>query len=374
MSEDVIKPLNEVLMSGFITQGGQVDKFEEKLIEFFKHPHILTLNSATSGLTLALRLLKDKFSLDNTSEVLSTPLTCMATNLPILANDLSIKWVDTDPNTCNMNLDDLENKINEKTKVIVLVHWGGTPVDLDRLNVILDNTEKKYGFRPYIVEDCAHAFGSEYNGKKIGTYLKNSIAVFSLQAIKHLTTGDGGIIILPDEELYNKAKLLRWYGIDRDQRNYNKKDLRLENDVVDWGYKYHMNDINATIGLYNLPHMDKLLLKGRENAKYYNEELNKVNNVKCLDIDEKKINSVYWIYTLLVEDRDEFIKYMKEKGVMCSQVHKRNDVHSCFKQFKKELKNLDEIEQKIVCIPVGWWVTEKDREYIVDCIKEFYNR
>ena len=108
----------------------------------------------------------------------------------------------------------------------------------------------------------AHSFGAEYNGKKIGN--NNNICVFSLQAIKHLTTGDGGLITLPNKELYDRAKLLRWYGIDRDKRNYKGKDFRLENDIVESGYKFHMNDINATIGLYNLPHIPELLEKNRK--------------------------------------------------------------------------------------------------------------
>ena len=96
-----------------------------------------------------------------------------------------------------------------------------------------------------VVEDCAHAFGAEYNGKKLSNH--GNICVYSTQAIKHLTTGDGGIITLPNEKLYNRCKLLRWFGIDRDKRNFKGKDFRLEHDIAEYGYKYHMNDINATI-------------------------------------------------------------------------------------------------------------------------------
>lgn len=375
MSEDVIKPLNEVLMSGTITQGPQVDKFEKDLSNHINSDYILTLNSATSGLTLALRLFKDELcklsNLNiNNCEVLTTPLTCMATNLPILANNLKIKWVDTDPLTCNIDLKDLESKITINTRIIMFVHWGGSPVNLDELNVILNSTEAKFGFRPMVIEDCAHAFGAEFNGVKIGANYKNinSIKVFSLQAIKHLTTGDGGLIILPNVKLYDKAKLLRWYGIDRDKRNYNKKDLRMENDVADWGYKYHMNDINATIGMYNLPHMDRLLEKNRMNAKYYDENLKNIKGVKLMRTSG---NSAYWLYTILIDNRDDFIEYMKINNVMCSQVHKRNDLHTCFADFKCELKNLDEVEKSMVCIPVGWWV--ESPEHIVNLIKDFVN-
>lgn len=367
MSPDVIQPINEKLLSGFITQGPAVEEFEKILQEKFNYPYILTLNSATSGLTLAIRMIKDKMQLRNDDEVLSCPLTCMATNLPIVANNLRIKWVDIDPTTGLIDLEDLEKKLSEKTKIITFVHWGGYPVNMQKLTEILDRNEGRLGFRPYVVEDCAHAFLSELGGKYVGT--TGNFGIFSLQAIKHLTTGDGGLIFCPNKEFYEKAKLLRWYGIDRDKRNYNRKDLRLEHDVEEWGYKYHMNDINATIGIYNFPHISGLIEKNRRNAKIYDEELEGVQILNHYDENKK---SAYWLYTILVDKKEEFIEYMKENGVFCSQVHQRNDIHTCFSQFKMELPNLDEFEKKMVCIPVGWWLEEEDVREIIKLIKIFY--
>lgn len=369
MSQDVLEPLNQVLMSGFITQGPMVEKFEEELRKTFDYPYILTLNSATSGLTLAYRMIKDKYNLDDNSEVLSTPLTCMATNLPILANNLKIKWVDIDKETGLMDLDDLERKLTPNTRIVTFVHWGGYPLDLDRLHQILDNFESKNGFRPYVVEDCAHAFLSEYKNKMLGTH--GNFAVFSLQAIKHLTTGDGGLLFCPDEDFYNKAKLLRWYGIDRDRRNYKGKDLRLEHNVDDWGYKFHMNDINATLGIHNLVHIPGLIEKNRKNAQYFDEHLSDISGIKILNRFDNNSRSAYWLYTILIKKKGEFIEYMKEKGVMVSQVHQRNDVHTVFDDFRINLPNLDEIEGKLVCLPVGWWLSDYDLERIVGETKKF---
>ena len=216
MSNDVEKPIIDVVRSGFITQGPKVEEFETSLKEFIGNPYILTLNSATAGLTLALRLLKnadDNFKwpgFNETEDIVLTPaLTCFATTASILTNNVNIKWLDVDLNTSNIDLNDLKNKLSEKTKVIYVVHWGGNPVDLDTLKELQEYSLQKFGFKPMIVEDCAHAFGAEYNGKKIGS--NENICVFSLQAIKHLTTGDGGIITLPNEILYERCKLLRWY-------------------------------------------------------------------------------------------------------------------------------------------------------------------
>ena len=373
MSEDVKEPLVSTLFSGSITQGRQVEEFEAKLSETFSYPYIVTLNSATSGLTMAIRMIKDEFEesgikISSADEVLSTPLTCMATNIPILANGMRIKSVDVDKTSGLIDLVDLENKITEKTKIIMFVHWGGYPVDIDRVNEILDRKEKEIGFRPRIIEDCAHAFLSEYKNKKIGTH--GNYAVFSLQAIKHLTTGDGGLLFCPTKKDYDMAKLLRWYGIDRNKRNYQGKDFRLEADVSDWGYKFHMNDINATIGLYNLPHISGLIEKDRQNGKYFDENINnsKIKIIQPYSTDRK---SAYWLYTVLVEEKARFIEHMKQNNIMVSQVHQRNDIHSCFEEFRCDLPNLDYIENHIICIPVGWWLSESDRNHIVSSCNSF---
>jgi dTDP-4-amino-4,6-dideoxygalactose transaminase len=375
MSEDVIKPLNDVIMSGFITQGTKVEDFEKGLIKFIGNPYVLTLNSATAGLTLALRLLKQKDEILNwpgfneKEDIVLTPaLTCFATTAAILANNVIIKWLDVDLNTCNIDLIDLKNKLSEKTKVIYIVHWGGSPVDLDSLKELQEYSLQKFGFKPMIVEDCAHSFGAEYNNKKIGR--NENICVFSLQAIKHLTTGDGGIITLPNEKLYERCKLLRWYGIDRDKRNYKGKDFRLENDITEYGYKFHMNDINATIGLNNLPHMKSILEKNRANAAYFDEHLKNVNGIKLMN-NNSKCNSAYWLYSLRVLNgkKFEFMEKMKEAGIMTSQVHNRNDINSCVKDYVEVLPNLDILEKELVCIPVGWWLTQENLDHIVTTIR-----
>lgn len=373
MSKNVLKPVNNVLMSGYITQGKQVELFEKSLKKFFTNDNVITVNSATSGLTLALRLLKKSTSkwpgFTYNDEVLSCPLTCTATNWSILANNMKVKWVDVDLNTANMCLDDLEKKISSTTKIIMLVHWGGHTVDFNRLEKILDNAEKKFGFRPAVIEDCAHAFGTTVNDKMLGNH--NHICVFSFQAIKHLTTVDGGCLILPSKELYDRAKLLRWYGISREKKQNNSGDFRMENNVPEWGYKFHMNDVNATIGLHNLPNVPTLIKKHRRNASFYSKKLKNIDGVKILQTN-KTCNSSYWIYTICVKDKQNFINKMKEHGIMVSQVHKRNDNHTCIIKYKSDLPNLDKIETELVCIPCGWWLKLKDCQYIVDCIKNFF--
>lgn len=379
MADTAAAETTRVLTSGFITQGAKVEEFERQLAEYLGNPWVLTLNSATAGLTLALRLLQRAdpargwpgFAEDDV--VLTPALTCFATTAAILSQAKRIRWLDVDPDTGGVAMDDIRRKLDEKTKVIYVVHWAGYPVDLDELSRIADEHEVRFGYRPAIVEDCAHAFGATFGGRKLGardgTGHRN-ICVYSFQAIKHLTTGDGGLIVLPTEELYRRAKLLRWYGIDRDQRNYDRKDLRLENDIVEAGYKFHMNDIGATIGLANLAHVEANLRVARENAAYYRGALAGIRGVRLLEAREGR-ESACWLYTICVTGKDEFIAFMKGRGVVVSQVHARNDRNSCVAAFREELPRLDVFEREMVCIPVGWWVGEAEREYIVGCIREW---
>jgi dTDP-4-amino-4,6-dideoxygalactose transaminase len=277
---------------------------------------------------------------------------------------LKIKWVDIDEKTLNMDLDDLERKITPKTKAIIAVHWGGYPLDLDRLKRIQEKSFELYGFKPAIIEDGAHSFGSEYKGKKLGNH--GNMVMYSLQAIKHITAIDGGLLVLPHQDLYNRSKLIRWYGIDR---GGNRKDFRCEADIVEWGFKFHMNDVCATVGIENLKDADTIIGKHRENAKFYDENLTGVNGVTLLERNPDH-NSAFWIYSLLVENRDGFYKHMKDCGIVVSQVHERNDKHTAVKEFRSPLPTLDRVLPKVVSIPVGWWVTPEERQYIVDCIKK----
>lgn len=381
MSKNASKEASKVINSGFIGEGPVVKKFEEALKQKFMNRYVVTTNSGTSAEHLAIRMLKNPDTnqivyngvtgwdqhwpgIVEGDEALCTSLTCTATNWPVLANNMKIKWVDVDSNNLNMDLDDLERKISPTTKIIYLVHWGGYPVDLDRVKQIQEKCYNLYGFKPAIIEDCAHAFGSKYKGKYLGNH--GNMCTFSFQAIKHLTSVDGGLLVLPHEKLYKRAKLLRWYGIDRED---NRKDFRCEADIAEWGYKMHMNDVNASIGLANLKEVDEnVISKNVANAHYYNKELQGVPGVTLLENKEGHESS-YWIYTLKVDDQEGFMRKMQEKGIMVSRVHERNDKHTCVKEFKSFLPTLDKVVKEMICIPNGWWITDEEREYIVNTIK-----
>jgi dTDP-4-amino-4,6-dideoxygalactose transaminase len=355
MPTSVDKPLLEVLHSGFIGQGKKVDEFEKKLGEYFGNNKVLTLNSGTSGLHLALRLAGVGIG----DEVITTAMTCTATNMPILAAGAKIVWADINPISGLIDPKSIEKKITPKTKAIIMVHFGGIPCDITQINAIA----KKYNLKT--IEDGAHAIGAEYKSSKIGNH--SDFVMFSLQAIKHFTTVDGGLLLCKSQSDYDRGKLLRWYGIDRDEK---RKEFRCEEDILEFGYKFHMNDISATIGIEQLKYIDEIIDKHIDNQEYYDNELKGIRGVRLIQKPEESKSSS-WLYTLHVDKRDLFSVWMSEQGVMTSRVHERNDKHTAFSESQCELPGVELFNSTQVSIPVGWWISKPDRAYIVGKIREF---
>lgn len=355
MPESILKPLNEVLMSGYIGEGPRVKEFEKQLAPWFGNPNVLALNSGTSALQLALRLSGVGFG----DEVISTAMTCTATNEPIMAMGAKIVWADIDPWTGNIDPADVEKKITPKTKAIMCVHWGGYPCELEELNAI----SQKHGLK--VIEDAAHAFGGEYHGTPIGSH--SDFSCFSFQAIKHMTTVDGGALTCRTSADCERGRLLRWYGIDR---NSNRKDFRCEEDILEYGYKFHMNDVTATMGLEQLKFVGETVAKHRANAAAYHQAFDGLEWIKTLRHDAQH-NGAYWLYTLRVKEPRTFMAYMEEKNIVTSAVHARNDTHTMFKDFRANLPGVDEFVSEQVSIPVGWWLTEQERDYIIEAVRQY---
>src|SRR5579859_601781 len=287
--EELLGEIEKVLYSGYIGQGPKVDQFEKEFGHYIGTDKVLAVNSGTSALHLALHLAGVEGG-----EVISTAMTCTATNFPILANRAKIVWADIDPRTGMLDPDDVESKITKNTRAIMVVDWGGMPADLGNLW----DVAKRHGIP--LIEDAAHALGAEYAGRKIGDQTAD-YTCFSLQAIKHITTVDGGVLIANDPEQYRRGKLLRWYGIDREGP---RKDLRCEEDVVEWGYKFHMNDVTAVMGLVALNHLNDQVSKHRMNAMLYDYEIESRKIKKPQGYPDGQ--SSYWLYTLQVPKRDQF--------------------------------------------------------------------
>lgn len=356
MPRSVEKPLLETLFSGFIGQGPKVDEFESRLNEYFDNQHVVTVNSGTSALQLALRLA----NIGPGDEVISTPMTCTASNMPILAAGAKIVWADVDPISGLISTDSIKSKITNKTKAIIMVHFGGIPCDIDGINALAKN----HGIKT--IEDAAHAFGSEYRNQKIGNH--SDFVMFSLQAIKHITTVDGGLLVCKSKKDYDRARLLRWYGIDRDSP---RKDFRCEENIVEYGYKFHMNDIAAVIGIEQLKYVDDLVKKHIKNAAFFDDQFRASENIRLIPRSANSLSSS-WLYTIHVDTRDDFMKYMLEQGIQSSKVHERNDKHDAFSDaFVEDLNGVDQFCKTQVSIPVGWWLTDENLDYIVKVVTNY---
>jgi dTDP-4-amino-4,6-dideoxygalactose transaminase len=348
--EILMPELEKVLYSGYVAQGEKVEEFEHAFESFIGKGSSLSLNSGTAALHIALILAGVKPG----DEVISTPLTAEPTNVAIKMAGAKIRYADIDYNTGNIDPVSVKTKINRRTKAIIVVDYAGTPVNVTKLQEI---SEK---YKIPVIEDAAHALGAKFNGKLTGEHFPYT--VFSFQAIKHLTTIDGGILQIQNQEEYEKGKLIRWFGID-------KKLTRLENDIKFQGYKYHMNNVIATIGLVQLFGIQKIVDAYISNGKYFDESLKNTPGIELLNY-YKGSQPSYWLYTMKVENRDGFIKKLAGNDILASELHKRNDSHTYLNDFNEELPSMDRFYEKLVHIPCGWWVTSEDRERIAKMIKE----
>lgn len=348
--EIMMPAIEKILYSGYIAEGEAVYQFEREFGEYIGNPNVLALSSGTAALHIALLLL----DIGNGDEVISTAMTAEPTNTTIAITGAKVVWADVDERTGLLDPKSVREKITSHTKAIMLVHYAGMVCDMDAFNKI----SKEYNIP--IIEDTAHALGSKYNGKIIGS--NSRFTCYSFQAIKHMTTVDGGAIAFRDAGDITVARKLRWFGLD-------KKVSRLESDIKRAGYKYAMNNVTAAIGSIQLRDTPDIIARYVSNGKYYDEQLKDIPGVTLIPYYDNTEPS-YWLYTMKVTRRDDFIKMMEEKSVLASPLHHRSDTHSVFAESKCDLPALDKFYADFVHIPCGWWVSDEDREMIVSVIKQ----
>ena len=357
MADTVASAVTRVLYSGYIGEGEEVSAFEREFAAQIGVPRAMALNSGTSALHLACHLSVDG---KQDAEIITTPMTCMATNTPIIQIGAKIVWADIDPKSGNIEPDEIDALITERTRAIMIVDWGGNPCDIERICKI----GRTRGIP--VIEDAAHALGSTYQGRPTGQHA--DFVAFSFQAIKQVTGVDGGCLICRDSKDDERGRLLRWYGINRNSPE--PGDLRCEVDVEEAGYKFHMNNVAASIARENLKHLDWIVTRHRENAHFYNAAFSGSKTVE-IATENPDGTSAFWLYTIHVSNRDELMMRLHEQGIGTSKVHARNDTHSAFKKFHRPLPNCEKFNRTHLCIPVGWWVSESDRERVAEAVTKF---
>ena len=350
-----LSALAPVMASGYIGQGPRVEEFEGELRTAFRAPRdVLTVNSCTSALDLALHLI----GIGPGDSVITSPMTCSATNTHIVLRGARIIWADVDPLTGLIDPADVAAKVDPSTAAIVAVDWAGRVCDYAAL--------RSNGLP--VIQDAAHSYLAERDGVPIAAGSGGDYIAWSFQAIKALTCGDGGALLCPDDETTERARLLRWYGLDR----RSAADFRCAQDITDAGFKYHMNDINAAIGLANMPVAAYGVDAARACAVALTEALAGIPGVTLPPPDA---GSSWWLYTILVDNPPALQAALAAEGIASSPVHRRNDYHTAFARatgaYRYILPGVNRFAARELAIPCGHWVSDYDIIRIADAIKQW---
>jgi len=344
--------LERVLYGGFIAEGEQVYAFEHRFSSQFDLGLALGVSSGTAALHIALLMA----GVGPGDEVISTSMTAEPTNIVILQTGATPVFADVDPTTGNLDPESVEQRVSDRTRAILVVHYAGFPAPLTALRAIAD----RHGIP--LIEDAAHSLGARYNGRGIGTV--GDYGVFSLQAIKHMTTIDGGMLTLRDTDRADEARRLRWFGL-------RKGVARTEVDITVPGYKYNMNNVAGTIGLAQLDGIAALLERHVSNGRYFDALIPGIPGLQVTKF-EVGAEPSYWIYSVLSDQSAAVEACLAAIGVSASKLHRPNHLHSVFAPMASDLPGLAAYYRRLTHIPCGWWVSEEDRERIVDALRKGY--
>ncbi len=372
ISQAAIDEVVACLKSGWITTGPRVKQFEDDLKAYLGAPQVLALTSATAGLHLVLVALQLKPG----DEVITTPMTFAATlNTIVLAGGKPV-LVDVEPGTYNMDATKIEQAVTKRTRAIMPVHFAGLPVDLDPVYDIA----KKYNLR--VIEDAAHAIGTEYKGKRIGSF--GDVQVFSFHPNKNMTTGEGGCVATRDEKLAADIALLRFHGMDREAWNRFGKKGSQHYEIISPGYKYNMMDIQAAIGLHQLKQLDGFIKRRTEIARRYHSLLADWPQWTLTSSPSFSHLHAWHLYTPLINpqaagmDRDAFMQGMKDRNIGTGLHYRAVHLYPYYREqfgFKRgDFPHAETISDRIVSLPLFPALTDADQDRVIEAMTDLFGR
>lgn len=350
------KLVNDALETTLLSEGSKTKEFERQLSVTLGIKNPVAVNSGTSALHLAVVLA----GIGPGDEVICPAQTFVASALVIIQQGAKPVFADINYNTGNIEPESIKQKISEQTKAIIAVHWGGLPCDMDEIHAIA----KEHNL--IVIEDAAHAPGATYRGRHIGSI--SDFTCFSFQAIKHVTTGDGGAIACGNSNKANEAFTRRWFGIDRANATPSPLGER-KYDISLLGYKYHLNDYSASLGLANLSNISERLLWLRKTAAFYRDQLRNVPGIRLWDCPNDR-ESAWWLFGMHVEERNKFIEAMGAQGITASVVHQGIDHNSIFGGLDESLVMQRKFDKSQIHIPLHSGINEEEINYITDSIKK----
>ena len=304
IDEEDINEVVKVLRSDWITTGPKIEEFENALSGYIGCKYAVAVNSGTSALDIAVQTL----NLPKGSEVITTPFTFVATSNSILYNDCKPIFVDIEKDTRNINPNEIRNKITDKTKAIIYVDYAGHPCNIEEIKDIAEEHDL------YLIEDASHAIGAEYKGKKIGNFA--DMTIFSFHPVKHITTGEGGVVVTNNKEFYEKLKMLRNHGIDKSALDRFGPKAGWAYDLKFLGRNYRITDFQAALGISQLKKLDEFIRRREEIVKMYNDAFEAMPEIET-PIVKAYVKPAWHIYTILLNgiNRDEFFSKMRERNI-----------------------------------------------------------
>lgn len=343
MPNDILPELENILYSGQLAYGKYGKLFESELANFIGNPYVISVNSYNQAMLLALSIL----NLNPGDEVIASPVSCLASNQPFVIKGLKVIWADVDPNTGALCVEDVKKRITSKTKAIFHNHFCGYLGNVKAINQLA----KEYGL--WVVDDCIEAFGTEHNAQKTGN-LGADLTVFSFQTVRLPNTVDGAAISFSSKELYEKAILMRDYGIDRKNFRTSTGEINPNCDISLEGYGATLSEINSYIGLKQMDNLPHLLEKQRRNAIDWNNRIQEISSIKALNlISDTQPN--YWVFGVLCEDKAQALQDFRSQNWYATGVHINNNIYSVFNNLEN-LNGVNEFMNKFLALPCGWWV------------------
>jgi dTDP-4-amino-4,6-dideoxygalactose transaminase len=342
--------LERVLYSGMIGEGEEVYAFEREFAEQFGLPNALAMSSGTGALHVAFLAC----GVGAGDDVVTTSMTAEPTNTTILQIGARPVFADVEPDTGNLDPAAVERAITHTTKAICVVHYAGYPADVHALRAIAD----RHGIA--LIEDCAHALGARIQNMPVGTI--GDAAIFSFQAIKHMTSIDGGVLTLRDPAKLDLARRLRWFGL-------RKGVARTEVDITVPGFKYNMNNVTAVVGRQQLPGIGEAIARHIDNGRYFDRAFAQIAGAMPAHVGAGSEPS-YWLYTLLCDDAAKVEAALGAAGVTASKLHRPNHLHTVFAPYAGSMPGLDRFYDRLLHLPCGWWVSDADRARIVAVVEQ----
>ena len=365
IEKDDIQSVVDVLKSDYLTTGPKIAEFEKMVADYVGAKYAVAISNGTSALHAACFAA----GIQPGDEVITTPLTFAASSNCVLYCGGTPVFADVDPKTYNIDPEDICRKITDKTKAIIAVHLAGQPCDMDEIHKIAKEHDL------LVIEDGAHALGSVYKGKKVGTL--SDMTTFSFHPVKPITTGEGGMIVTDNEEFYKKMVLFRGHGITRDENLMTRNDGPWFYQRLDLGYNYRLTDIQCALGCSQMKKLDRFLARRKEIVARYNEAFADCENI-VTPYQLPETESGWHLYIVQVKncDRREIFEALREHGIAVNvhyipvylhpyyQEHGYKDVHC---------RNAEEVYSHIISLPLYPTLTEEQQQYVIETLKYVIN-